>query len=208
MKKETTLAPRTWHSGPPPHVGWWNASNARWTGQWRWWDGVQWSDWAGPSYTAKDARAAVLRLDYDGGIEWSDYYPEGARVPRVNPADPYITPLLPKLNAGDMGTWVLAGQLTEYNAPGAKTLALDALRAASRPYAPLDMHIPAAYNIGESTVYAVDVSAQPPTPEEDEAWRAISTGQRTGPAAQNPGARDLAEVSTRDLMKEIFRRIG
>lgn len=216
MKKETpriwhkgppaaqgAAASRVWNSGPPPHVGWWNASIAQDENAWRWWDGVQWSDWAGPSYTAEDARAAVLRLDYEGGIEWTDYYPEGARVPRVDPAAPRIAGLLPLMNTGNKYAWELAAAGRE-PAP----LALDELRAASKPYAPLSMQLPEACSFGDGMVVAYDTSAKP-TPEEDEAWRAISTGQRTGtPVPQNPEPRDLAGVSTRDLMTELFRRVG
>ena len=36
---------RIWHSGPPPHVGWWNASFdfVKGNNDWRWWDGKCWS---------------------------------------------------------------------------------------------------------------------------------------------------------------------
>lgn len=161
MKKDMTTAasdaPRTWNSGPPPHVGWWNASACHIPDIWRWWDGIQWSD------ESVDHCKIVAPRPYRGSrpILWTDYWPEGARVPRVDPADPYIMPLLPGLNAGNPAAWFLAGHLSPHPA------------------------------------------------EQDEDWRAISTGQRTGDSRpQNPEPRDLTGVSTRDLMTELFRRVG
>lgn len=157
---EETL--RTWHSGPPPHVGWWNASAGRFADTWRWWNGVQWSLGYFESSRAAFIKIRTIPKRLAPDVRWSDYYPEGARVPRVDPANPYITPMLPALNAGSLYAWEEAGR-----------------RMRATPA------------------------------EQDEAWRAISTGQRTGESRpQNPGARDLAGVSTRDLMTELFRRVG
>ena len=79
---------REWHSGPPPHVGWWNASNTEHPDTWRWWDGEKWSAPAFNDYSAKQA-GVQANTEHDLGlgktIVWSDYYPENARVPRVNP---------------------------------------------------------------------------------------------------------------------------
>ena len=78
---------RTWHKGPPPHIGWWNASQNRSEIVWRWWNGVEWSWGASCNVSAKTAASwAGLGTSADYGVEWSDYYPEGARVPRVNPS--------------------------------------------------------------------------------------------------------------------------
>lgn len=33
----------TWHSGPPPSLGWWPASSERFENSYRWWNGVYWS---------------------------------------------------------------------------------------------------------------------------------------------------------------------
>ena len=80
-------ADRKWHKGPPPHIGWWNASFGRREDAWRWWNGEWWSRDALPYYSGHEAavfaerRAIALQRD----IEWSDYYPENARVPRVAP---------------------------------------------------------------------------------------------------------------------------
>lgn len=78
-----------WHKGPPPHVGWWNASHWRNEDVWRWWDGQQWSDDATPFYTPQEAAHCAKRpaLSWHNAspIEWSDYWPAGARVLRVEP---------------------------------------------------------------------------------------------------------------------------
>ncbi len=83
---ESTKECPVWHQGPPPHVGWWNASITRDVNAWRWWSGSAWSmpvrhsasrDWA--------AKMAKIRRPRLCGVEWSDYYPENARVPRVDP---------------------------------------------------------------------------------------------------------------------------
>jgi len=79
------MTDRTWHKGPPPHVGWWNASTIRDKKSWRWWGGDQWSTWAYPYESKKDAAYLATRPSYEPGIEWSDYYPKDARVPRIDP---------------------------------------------------------------------------------------------------------------------------
>ena len=82
------MTTRTWHKGPPPHVGWWNASTARLDESWRWWDGSRWS----VSFSPNKGRAAAGRaVKCPTGtpsvrIEWNDYWPDGARVPRIDPA--------------------------------------------------------------------------------------------------------------------------
>lgn len=77
---------RVWHKGPPPHIGWWNASNGRYFIAWRWWNGKQWSVAAYPDYALRDiARVARKPNANQKLIEWTDYYPENARVPRVAP---------------------------------------------------------------------------------------------------------------------------
>lgn len=78
---------RVWHSGAPPHVGWWNASLDKKDDVWRWWDGSNWSvcaydfelEWvAGRRAELQMYAAADL-------VEWTDFYPKNARGPRVNP---------------------------------------------------------------------------------------------------------------------------
>lgn len=83
-----TLKPRTWHKGPPPFPGWWMASVRRRTYMWRWWNGLNWSRVAMDEYLAPHAgeRAAQAADDNEVDlIEWTDYWPENARVPCVNP---------------------------------------------------------------------------------------------------------------------------
>lgn len=78
------MNPRTWHSGPPPHVGWWNASTRRDPTAWRWWNGSGWSIAANRNCESrKAAERAAVRAYFSGlDIEWRHYYPANARVPR------------------------------------------------------------------------------------------------------------------------------
>ncbi len=83
---DTKQLTRVWHSGPPPHVGWWNASSVHSNKAWRWWDGKSWSVTADETYTASQAADSA---SYSGvgvsSIEWTYYWPAGARVPRIDP---------------------------------------------------------------------------------------------------------------------------
>jgi len=82
------MSKRKWNSGKPPHVGWWNASLARDHLLWRWWNGAQWSIYChqGHSGEAVEARARCASNHRENQtMEWTDYYPENARVPRINP---------------------------------------------------------------------------------------------------------------------------
>lgn len=83
-----------WHSGKPPHPGWWAVQSGKdiWSStkrlrflRWSWWDGESWSIavyrdtlpmWVG-TY-------ASVTCEFPERV-WSHYYPEGARVPRVKP---------------------------------------------------------------------------------------------------------------------------
>lgn len=92
------MSGRIWHVGPPPHVGWWNASvalnprlsNAGDLTCWRWWNGAQWSWSAWPHYAADYAAnmAGGLLGVNNSEIFWTNYWPESARVPRVDPSAP------------------------------------------------------------------------------------------------------------------------
>jgi hypothetical protein len=81
---------RVWHKGPPPHVGWWNASWGQSERDWRWWNGKNWSH--SVSFTCEPKVAASLAEKpydgYGGDIYWTHYWPEHARVPRINPESP------------------------------------------------------------------------------------------------------------------------
>lgn len=80
------MSNRKWHKGPPPHVGWWNASNCRLNHVWRWWDGKLWSRMVKDSCTAGYAgECAGIHIPNDGVILWTDYWPAKARVPRTKP---------------------------------------------------------------------------------------------------------------------------
>ena len=78
---------RIWHKGPPPHVGWWNASVYSNENCWRWWDGSNWSGVSYPALKAETAAHYALTPAAEGlaRIFWTDYWPENARVPRVDP---------------------------------------------------------------------------------------------------------------------------
>lgn len=79
---------RVWFSGPPPHVGWWNASVCSDVALWRWWNGVEWSNGAHMRDSAERAgRIATSRAMsvLQGNIRWNHRYPANARVPRIAP---------------------------------------------------------------------------------------------------------------------------
>lgn len=78
-----------WHSGPPPHVGWWNASINRDETAWRWWNGRHWSMPAFVGDSAKDVaeRAKYKNMAGHPPIEWTHRYPKNAIVPRYDPAE-------------------------------------------------------------------------------------------------------------------------
>lgn len=77
---------RIWHKGPPPNVGWWNASLNRDKNLWRFWDGESWSGAAAPQNSIEEvSRIAKCKSPFSHRIEWTDYWPEGARVPRLDP---------------------------------------------------------------------------------------------------------------------------
>lgn len=80
-----TLKPQTWHQGPPPHVGWWNANSIRSQIIWRWWDGERWSMPATDSFGPAAAAIRANRPYASDNIEWTDYWPENARAPRIKP---------------------------------------------------------------------------------------------------------------------------
>lgn len=73
---------RVWRSGPPPAIGWWNASFNRSNDAWRWWDGNCWSLPAYPDYSADQAAAAAAQSRVKSHKHevplWNDYWPENA----------------------------------------------------------------------------------------------------------------------------------
>jgi len=74
------------HSGPPPHIGWWltKFQTAEW---WRWWDGEAWSWGAGKYANSAQANICAGSKASNGPEQflWSHYYPANARVPRIKP---------------------------------------------------------------------------------------------------------------------------
>lgn len=100
MTKLKKAAPaRVWNSGHPPFPGWWNASAIHDTNMWRWWDGRNWSWGVGSDASPAELESHIALKVKDRvswRIEWTDYWPEGARVPRLNPLDGWL------VNTGDM----------------------------------------------------------------------------------------------------------
>jgi len=83
-----TEADREWHSGPPPHVGWWNASMNESPNTWRWWNGTAWSTACFQGTEINE----IGRIALEPGdtyeqecVQWSWDWPANARVPRINP---------------------------------------------------------------------------------------------------------------------------
>jgi len=84
------MSKRTWNKGFPPHTGWWNASVIRSDLIWRWFDAEtqQWgqacSEESSKKHLRLAARTPVSQEDNDQ-MEWTDYWPENSRVPRIDP---------------------------------------------------------------------------------------------------------------------------
>ena len=77
-------------NGRPPHIGWWFTENDGMFGSvfyyWRWWNGARWS--AGLTRTASKRQVTQQSAKGSGfvrDIRWSNYWPKGARVPRIDP---------------------------------------------------------------------------------------------------------------------------
>jgi len=80
--------PRTWHTGRPPHVGWWQASTGRDKNVWRWWNGRLWSSsmrFDAPAHLAVIAAYQAAPHLINRLVKWTYYWPANARVPRINP---------------------------------------------------------------------------------------------------------------------------
>lgn len=75
-----------WHKGAPPHIGWWRALDpCKAPDEWRWWNGRHWSVAAAPD-TPPKLLPSRHRAAFDTtAILWSHDWPEGARVPRLDP---------------------------------------------------------------------------------------------------------------------------
>lgn len=79
--------PRKFHKGPPPFPGWWWTDTRGFFCDWRWWDGKQWGigccENEGPTTLLRAALNRTCTPSH--AIQWSDYWPANARVPRINP---------------------------------------------------------------------------------------------------------------------------
>lgn len=86
------MSDRVWHKGPPPFQGWWNASVQKDDEAWRWWEDGEWSVAAYDYDCAEEAQrlAEVTTNEIPSSIEWTDYWPENARVPRLDPGRGWI----------------------------------------------------------------------------------------------------------------------
>lgn len=69
-----------WKTTNPPHVGWWLCSGD-W---WRWWDGKVWSFGASPGCSESTLQDAYRTPAVNQFIEWCDFWPEDALVPRLS----------------------------------------------------------------------------------------------------------------------------
>lgn len=74
-----------WNDGPPPFIGWWQASAAMDAEEWRWWDGVVWSCTATADMETSEVLESANVPNMDVGVQWTWYWPENARVPRQFP---------------------------------------------------------------------------------------------------------------------------
>jgi len=84
---KSTATHRIWNKGNPPHAGWWNATTEPkpramdFTDFWRFWDGAVWYQRCLPEDNVKS-----LGPERNPVHCWTDYWPEDARVPRIDPA--------------------------------------------------------------------------------------------------------------------------
>lgn len=102
---------RIWHKGPPPHVGWWNASIYADDTAWRWWNGKHWSYVVYPWYpmvsVLKNAGTRPSGEHTEKRIQWTTYWPENALVPRVDPRKPPRFERIPDYPEAVLGHFVL-----------------------------------------------------------------------------------------------------
>lgn len=69
---------RRWKKGPPPCIGWWNASTRKAPDAWRWWDGEKWSFPAYPETSLEIVGKYAGQQAALSPILWNDYWPESA----------------------------------------------------------------------------------------------------------------------------------
>lgn len=94
-----------WLRGQPPHVGWWCASTRGDYGDWRWWNGRQWSQLVREADSPAKAGKAALRPAREKAetITWCEFWPADARVMREDPHSQAMKGRLPAASpwAGD-----------------------------------------------------------------------------------------------------------
>lgn len=85
-----------WHSGPPPHAGWWLTKIIGYGGdevdidaEWRFFDGENHLSFSVPDSFDAKAAADIVKIKpkalHVTHFQWSDHWPEKARVPRIDP---------------------------------------------------------------------------------------------------------------------------
>jgi hypothetical protein len=83
------MSKRTWNKGYPPFTGWWCTKIGPVTDVWRWFNAKKqtWSIGVSDIHSAEcAARLAVQKSPArPARIEWTDYWPKNARVPRIDP---------------------------------------------------------------------------------------------------------------------------
>lgn len=78
-----------WHKGKPPHVGWWMIKAFGLKQSWSWFDGEKWGGFVWCTHNSEIAEIITNSYEFPiGFFEWCNYWPENARVPRINPNEP------------------------------------------------------------------------------------------------------------------------
>lgn len=83
------MSDRTWHKGWPPFTGWWNMNSVWDRDTWRWVD-VENKFISMPVYQNDRLIVAEELARIEDGLsinkfEYTFYWPENARVPRIDP---------------------------------------------------------------------------------------------------------------------------
>lgn len=72
------------YSCKPPYRGWWYTKVDDGFGYWRWWDGQSWSVGYNSTHNFRSNEVVFPCEPNKIKCQWSFYYPENARVPRIN----------------------------------------------------------------------------------------------------------------------------
>jgi hypothetical protein len=120
-RKDATRRPKSWKNGAPPHIGVWLCQPNGVKPKWRWWNGEFWSVWctqnAMPCEVASDFNREGAFLVSE--ISWSFYWPENARVARVNQETGEVTGSGPCPYETDGKAWPF-GEVKEKSADAQK----------------------------------------------------------------------------------------